>query len=139
MMVERSFVMRSAHTFGTTPAHGLPYAPLRSALELAKPTDNAYIETFNGSLREECLNLHWFETLGDARRLIEAWRSEPKTAQMTSPQCLHSGAFLEMGLQLTLCRFTCLATLITADCWLPNGCSTWLFALQSGEHQLTIH
>jgi len=39
-----------------------------------KPTDNAYIETFNGSLRDECLNLHWFETLVEARQLIEAWR-----------------------------------------------------------------
>jgi putative transposase len=39
-----------------------------------KPTDNAYIETFNGSLRDECLNLHWFETLTEARQLIEAWR-----------------------------------------------------------------
>jgi putative transposase len=37
-----------------------------------KPTDNAYIETFNGSLRDECLNLHWFETLAEARQLIEA-------------------------------------------------------------------
>ena len=39
-----------------------------------KPTDNAYIETFNGSLRDECLSLHWFETLAEARQLIEAWR-----------------------------------------------------------------
>jgi putative transposase len=39
-----------------------------------KPTDNAFIETFNGSLRDECLNVHWFETLAEARRLIEAWR-----------------------------------------------------------------
>lgn len=39
-----------------------------------KPTDNAFIETFNGSLREECLNLHWFDTLAEARQLIEAWR-----------------------------------------------------------------
>ena len=36
--------------------------------------DNAFIETFNGSLREECLNLHWFETLAEARQTIEAWR-----------------------------------------------------------------
>jgi len=28
-----------------------------------KPTDNAFIETFNGSLRDECLNLHWFKTV----------------------------------------------------------------------------
>lgn len=41
-----------------------------------KPTDNAYIETFNGSLRDECLNLHWFEMLAEARQLIEAWRVE---------------------------------------------------------------
>jgi len=39
-----------------------------------KPTDNAFIETFNGSLRDECLNLHWFETIGEAKSLIEAWR-----------------------------------------------------------------
>jgi len=39
-----------------------------------KPTDNAYIETFNGSLRDECLNLHWFDTITEARHLIEAWR-----------------------------------------------------------------
>jgi putative transposase len=31
-----------------------------------KPTDNAYIQTFNGLLRDECLNLHWFETLAEA-------------------------------------------------------------------------
>lgn len=38
-----------------------------------KPTDNAFIETFNGSLRDECLNVLWFETINDARRLIEDW------------------------------------------------------------------
>jgi putative transposase len=41
-----------------------------------KPTDNAYIESFNGSFRDECLNLHWFETLAEARQLIEAWRRD---------------------------------------------------------------
>jgi len=43
---------------------------------LGKPTDNASIETFNGSLRNECLNLHWFETLAEARREIEACRRD---------------------------------------------------------------
>jgi putative transposase len=38
----------------------------------AKPTDNAFIETLNGSLRDECLNIHWFETIAEAHRLIEA-------------------------------------------------------------------
>ena len=41
-----------------------------------KPTDNAYIESFNGSLRMECLNLHWFTSIEDARRKIESWRNE---------------------------------------------------------------
>jgi putative transposase len=41
-----------------------------------KPTDNCYVETFNGSLRDECLNLHWFETLEDAKATIEGWRRD---------------------------------------------------------------
>ena len=41
-----------------------------------KPTDNGHIETFNGTFRDECLNTHWFTTLGDAREIIEAWRRE---------------------------------------------------------------
>lgn len=39
-----------------------------------KPTDNAFIESFNGSLRDECLNVHWFDTIAQAKALIEAWR-----------------------------------------------------------------
>jgi putative transposase len=39
------------------------------------PIDNAKIESFNGRLREECLNAHWFLSLEDARRKIEAWRA----------------------------------------------------------------
>ena len=39
-----------------------------------KPTDNCFIESFNGSLRDECLNVHWFESMEEARAKIEAWR-----------------------------------------------------------------
>jgi putative transposase len=39
-----------------------------------KPVENAHIESFNGRLRDECLNVHQFESLEDARRKIEAWR-----------------------------------------------------------------
>jgi putative transposase len=39
-----------------------------------KPTDNAHIESFNGSLRDECLNIHWFRSLVDATEKMEAWR-----------------------------------------------------------------
>lgn len=39
-----------------------------------KPTDNAFIEAFNGRFRAECLNAHWFLSLADAREKLEAWR-----------------------------------------------------------------
>ena len=42
----------------------------------ATPTDNAHIESFNGSLRDECLNVHWFETLTEAQEKIEWWRRD---------------------------------------------------------------
>jgi putative transposase len=41
-----------------------------------KPTDNAYVESFNGTLRLECLDAHWFTSLADAKQIIEAWRRE---------------------------------------------------------------
>lgn len=41
-----------------------------------KPTDNAYIESFNARLRAECLNTNWFLSLADARTKIAAWREE---------------------------------------------------------------
>jgi len=39
-----------------------------------KPVDNAFVESFNGKFRDECLNSHWFFDLDDARTKIEAWR-----------------------------------------------------------------
>jgi putative transposase len=39
-----------------------------------KPVENAYIESFNGKFRDECLNEHWFISLADAKAVIEAWR-----------------------------------------------------------------
>jgi putative transposase len=39
-----------------------------------KPTDNAFIEAFNGRFRAECLNAHWFLSLADAQEKLEAWR-----------------------------------------------------------------
>ena len=41
-----------------------------------KPTDNAFIEAFNGRLREECLNENWFLSLEDARDKVGTWREE---------------------------------------------------------------
>jgi putative transposase len=39
-----------------------------------KATENAYVESFNGRFREECLNENWFTNLVDARTKIEIWR-----------------------------------------------------------------
>ena len=41
-----------------------------------KPTDNGYIESFNGKLRDECLNQHLFTTIKDAKEKLEAWRKD---------------------------------------------------------------
>ncbi len=45
-------------------------------IQPGKPTQNGRVESFNGRLREECLNLSWFQNLFDARRKIAAWRKE---------------------------------------------------------------
>jgi putative transposase len=41
-----------------------------------KPTENAYAESFNGRVREECLNQHWFDAVEHARELCLAWRDD---------------------------------------------------------------
>lgn len=45
-------------------------------IQPGKPNQNAYVESFNGRLRDECLNEHWFPTLLHARAEIERWRRE---------------------------------------------------------------
>ena len=45
-------------------------------IEPGKPNQNAYIESFNGRLRDECLNEHWFISIAHARLVIETWRRE---------------------------------------------------------------
>ena len=45
-------------------------------IDPGKPAQNAYIESFNGRLRDECLNQHWFANLAEARRLIRDWQED---------------------------------------------------------------
>jgi len=45
-------------------------------IQPGKPTQNAYIESFNGKLRDECLNEHWWRSLREAQLAIEAWRRD---------------------------------------------------------------
>lgn len=50
-------------------------------IQAGKPTQNAYIESFNGKFRDECLNEHWFTTLAHARVVIAAWRQDYNEAR----------------------------------------------------------
>lgn len=52
--------------------HGVELAFIRPG----KPIENAFVESFNGRFRDECLNLHWFTELADARGTIERWRRD---------------------------------------------------------------
>ncbi len=45
-------------------------------IQPGKPTQNAYVESFNGRFRDECLNENWFETLAQAREVIALWRQD---------------------------------------------------------------
>jgi len=45
-------------------------------IQPGKPTQNAQVESFNGRMREECLNVSWFDNLFDARRKIHAWQKD---------------------------------------------------------------
>jgi putative transposase len=47
-----------------------------SFIQPGKPQQNAYIESFNGKFRDECLNAHWFISMRHARQVIENWRQE---------------------------------------------------------------
>lgn len=53
-----------------------------------KPTDNSFVETFNGSLRDECLNVNWFESIEEAKAIAEAWRTDYNESR---PHMAHNG------------------------------------------------
>jgi len=50
-------------------------------IQPGKPTQNGYIESFNGKFRDECLNEHWFSTLAQARAIVSAWRRDYNEAR----------------------------------------------------------
>jgi len=45
-------------------------------IQPGRPMQNGWVESFNGRLRDECLNANWFVTMADARQKIGAWREE---------------------------------------------------------------
>jgi putative transposase len=69
-----------------------------------KPMENGLVESFNGRFRDECLNLHWFIGLEDARRRIESWRLDYNHVRPHSSlgNAVPSLAAREAGLRSTL-------------------------------------
>ena len=45
-------------------------------IQPGKPTQNAFVESFNGKFRDSCLNQYWFRSLADARMTIDSWRKD---------------------------------------------------------------
>ena len=45
-------------------------------IQPGKPVQNAFVESFNGKFRDECLNTNWFVSLADAGARIEIWRQD---------------------------------------------------------------
>ena len=58
-------------------------------IQPGKPTQNAYVESFNSRLREECLRVSWFQNLFEARRIIANWRRDYNERTATQQPELH--------------------------------------------------
>jgi hypothetical protein len=56
-----------------------------------KPIDKAYVESFNGKFRDECLNTNWFMNVKHARDIIEYWRQDPKRVCCNNDRTLIRG------------------------------------------------
>jgi putative transposase len=75
-------------------AHGITLRFIRPG----KPIENAYVESFNGKFRDECLNEHWFVNLVDAKETIESWRIDYNTVR---PHSSLNGATPEQFARIT--------------------------------------
>jgi transposase InsO family protein len=75
-------------------------------IEPGKPNQNAYIESFNGRFRDECLNEHWFTSLQHAKIIIDAWRREyneerPKKSLGGLPPAVYAKSLIQKSMTLT--------------------------------------
>ena len=80
-------------------------------IDPGKPVQNAYIESFNGRLRDECLNEHWFRDIMDARYTIEHYRlsyntERPHSALGGRPPAEYAEAITRTTTELTLTRLS---------------------------------
>ena len=82
-----------------------------SYVQPGKPMQNAYIESFNGSFRDECLNLHWFGSLADAREVIEEYRQDYNQVRP------HSSLLGRTPAEWAEIQSGCVAPLATPESW----------------------
>jgi len=81
-------------------------------IQPGKPIQNAFVESFNGRLRDECLNQHWFLSLADARQIVEAWRVDYNTVRPHSslrnqtPEQFRASVTTPLGEREVRMRFT---------------------------------
>lgn len=68
-------------------------------IEPGKPVQNAFVESFHGRLRDECLDRHWFVGLADARRTVEAWRRDYNRARPHSALGYRSPEEFRLGFE----------------------------------------
>jgi putative transposase len=91
-----------------------------------KPVDNAFIESFNSRLRDECLNGHVFDSINDAQRILDAWRDDYNRVRPTArwptrdPKKRSQGGGLKTR---TEAEITQPALRLKGQCWLhmPKG------------------
>ena len=73
-------VMRCSENGDSLQGTQLRYAEIgahpASAVDAGRPVENTFVESFNGRLREECLNINWFMSVRHAREVIENWRQD---------------------------------------------------------------
>ena len=70
-------------------------------IEPGKPTDNAFIESFNGKFRDECFNENWFLNLKHAREVIEIWRIEYN--EVRRPARWMTKRLMNLSMNINLC------------------------------------
>jgi putative transposase len=73
-------------------------------IEPGKPIQNAFVESFQGRLRDECLDRHWFLGLGDARHTVEAWRQDYNRARPHSALGYQSPEEFRLGFDTAAIR-----------------------------------
>lgn len=90
-------------------------------IEPGKPVQNAYVESFNGKLRDECLNEHWFRNLREVRQIVEDWRIDYNEVRPHSGLNYRTPAEFAAGLFEQTRNFGEISEVDSSDIFWPHG------------------